>query len=58
MTEQELKELKAELKKEILNEITRNDFVKDNTATKLRKEFHQMLYNKGYTTKVIQIIMT
>ena len=48
MSEEDLKQLKAELKKEILNEITRKDFVKDNTSTILRKEFYQMLHTKGY----------
>jgi hypothetical protein len=50
MSEEDLKQLKEDLKKEILNEITRKDFVKDNTGTVLRKEFHQMLYSKGYTS--------
>lgn len=48
MSEEELKQLKAELKKEILNEITRKDFVKDNTSIVLRKEFSKMLHTKGY----------
>lgn len=49
MSEEELKQLKAELKKEILNELTRAEYVKDNTWRTIKKEFEKMFYSKGYT---------
>lgn len=58
MTEEELKQLKSDLKREILNEITREDFVKDNTSKVLREEFHKMIYSKGYTSTDIYKIWT
>lgn len=48
MTKQEIAELKSDLKREILNELTKEDYVKDNTSKKLKDEFWQMLYSKGY----------
>ena len=39
MTEDEIKKIKSELKREILNELTRKDFVKDNTWKTIKKEF-------------------
>lgn len=49
MSEEEIKQLKLELKKEILNELTREDYVKDNTWKTLKKEFEKMFYSKGYS---------
>lgn len=49
MTEEEIKKMKEELKKEILNEITRAEYVKDNTWRQLKREFEKMFYSKGYT---------
>lgn len=49
MSEEELKQLKADLKKEILNELTRAEYVKDNTWRTIKKEFEKMFYSKGYT---------
>lgn len=49
MSEEELKKLKADLKKEILNELTRAEYVKDNTWRTIKKEFEKMFYSKGYT---------
>jgi hypothetical protein len=48
MSEEELKQLKADLKKEILNELTRAEYVKDNTWRIIKKEFEKMFYSKGY----------
>lgn len=48
MTKEELKKLKEQIKHEIINEITRKDFVKDNTWRTLKKEFTQMFHSKGY----------
>lgn len=48
MTEDEIKKIKSELKREILNELTRKDFVKDNTWKTIKKEFEKMFYSKGY----------
>ncbi len=49
MSEEELRKLKEELKKEILNELTRKEYVKDNTWKTIKKEFEKMFYSKGYT---------
>lgn len=49
MSEEELKKLKEELKKEILNELTREEYVKDNTWRTVKKEFKKIFYSKGYT---------
>ena len=48
MSEDELKKLKDELKREILNELTHKEIVKDNAWMILRKEFSKMFYSKGY----------
>lgn len=63
MTEEDLKKIKEEIKKEILNEITRKDFVKDNTWLTVKKDFEKMFYSKGYTdsrerTKIFDAIST
>ena len=49
MSEEELKKLKSEIKREILNELTREEYVKDNTWRTIKKEFEKMFYSKGYT---------
>lgn len=49
MSEEELKKLKEELKREILNEMTRKELVKDNTWKTIKEEFSKMFYSKGYT---------
>lgn len=49
MTEDDLKKLKEELKREILNEMTRKELVKDNAWKTVRQEFEKMFYSKGYT---------
>ena len=49
MSEEELKKLKEELKREILNEMTRKELVKDNAWKTVKKEFEKMFYSKGYT---------
>ena len=51
MSEEELKKLKEEIKKEILNEMTRKELVKDNAWKTIRKEFEKMFYSKGYGIK-------
>ena len=48
MSEDEIKKIKSELKREILNELTRKDFVKDNTWKTIKKEFEKIFYCKGY----------
>jgi hypothetical protein len=48
MNEEELRKIKEELKHEIINELTRKDYVKDNTWKTIKKEFTQMFYSKGY----------
>ena len=48
MTEDEKSKIKAELKREILNELTRKEYVKDNTWKTIKKEFERMFYSKGY----------
>lgn len=49
MSEGELKKLKEEIKREILNEMTTKQIIKDDTWTVLKKEFKKMFYSKGYT---------
>ena len=51
MTEDDLKKLKEELKREILNEMTRKELVKDNAWKTVRQEFEKMFYSKGYTDR-------
>lgn len=51
MSEEELKKLKEELKREILNEMTSKQLIKDNTWKELKKEFEKMFYSKGYGQK-------
>ena len=48
MTEEELKKLKEEIKKEILNEMTSKQLVKDNAWKTAKQEFVKMFYSKGY----------
>ena len=48
MSEEELKKLKQEIKREILNEMTRKELVKHNAWKTIRKEFEKMFYSKGY----------
>lgn len=50
MSEEELKKLKEELKREILNEMTRKELVKDNAWKTVKQEFE-----KCFIRKVIQI---
>ena len=49
MSEEEIKKIKEELKKEILNELTRKEYVKDNMWRTVKNEFEKMFYSKGYT---------
>lgn len=49
MSEEELKKLKEQIKKEILNEMTRKELVKDNAWKTVKEEFSEMFYSKGYT---------
>ena len=49
MSEEELKKLKEELKREILNEMTRKELVKDNAWKTVKQDFIKMFYSKGYT---------
>ena len=49
MSEEELKKLKEELKREILNEMTRKELVKDNAWKTVKEEFSKIFYSKGYT---------
>lgn len=49
MTEEELKKLKDELKRELLNELTSKQVVKDNAWKTVKQEFKKMFYSKGYT---------
>lgn len=49
MSEEELKKLKEELKREILNEMTRKKLIKDNAWKTIKEEFSKMFYSKGYT---------
>lgn len=49
MSEEELKKLKEELKREILNEMTRKELVKDNAWKTAKQDFIKMFYSKGYT---------
>lgn len=49
MSEEELKKLKEELKREILNEMTKKELVKDNAWKTVKQEFEKMFYSKGYT---------
>lgn len=48
MSEEELKKLKEELKREILNEMTSKKLVKDNAWKTVKEEFEKMFYSKGY----------
>lgn len=49
MSEEDLKKLKEELKREILNEMTSRQLVKDNAWKTVKKEFEKMFFSKGYT---------
>ena len=49
MSEEELKRIKEEIKREILNEMTTKQLIKDDTWTVLKKDFRKMFYSKGYT---------
>ena len=49
MSEEELKKLKEEIKKEILNEMTRKELVKDNAWKTVKQDFIKMFYSKEYT---------
>lgn len=49
MSEEELKKFKEELKREILNEMTRKELIKDNAWKTVKEEFSKMFYSKGYT---------
>lgn len=49
MSEEELKRIKEEIKREILNEMTTKQLIKDDTWTILKKDFKKMFYSKGYT---------
>ena len=49
MSEEELKKLKEQIKKEILNEMTRKELIKDNAWKTVKEEFSKMFYSKGYT---------
>ena len=51
MSEEELKKLKQEIKREILNEMTRKELVKDNAWKTIRKEFEKMFYSKATMNK-------
>jgi len=57
MTEDEKIKIKEELKREILNELTRKEYVKDNTWKTIKQEFEKMFYSKGYKEqpKIAQI---
>lgn len=48
MSEEDLKKLKEELKRELLNEMTSKQLVKDNAWKTVKKEFEKMFYSKGY----------
>ena len=49
MSEEDLKKLKEEIKKELLNELTTKKVVQDNAWKIVKKEFKEMFYSKGYT---------
>lgn len=49
MSEEELRRIKEEIKREILNEMTTKQLIKDDTWTVLKKDFRKMFYSKGYT---------
>lgn len=49
MSEEELKKLKEEIKRELLNEITTKQVVKDNAWKDIKNEFEKMYYSKGYS---------
>ena len=51
MSEEELKIIKEEIKRELLNELTEKKVVKDDIWKKLKNEFNQMFYSKGYIDK-------
>ena len=51
MSEDELKKLKEEIKREILNEMTRKELVKDNAWKTIKQDFVKMFYSKGYTDR-------
>lgn len=56
MNNEELDRLKAELKKEILNELVSKQVVKENIWKVVREEYEPLLYDKGYSTyEVAQI---
>ena len=58
MNSEELEKLKAELKKEIINELTSKQIVKDNAWKVVKSEFEKMYYSKGYSHYEIYQIFT
>lgn len=48
MPEEDLRKLKEEIKKELLNELTTKKVVQDNAWKIVKKEFKEMFYSKGY----------
>ena len=63
MTKEELEKLKEEIKKELLNELTSKQIVKDNAWKTVKQEFSKMFYSKGYEdcreqTKIFDAIAT
>lgn len=53
MTPEELEKIKEELKKELLNELTTKQIVKDNAWKVVKSEFEKMYHSKGYNNKEI-----
>lgn len=48
MPQEEREKLKEELKREILNELTSKQLVKDNAWKTVKQDFFKMFYSKGY----------
>lgn len=58
MSLEEIEKLKSELKKELLNELTTKQIVKDNAWKVIKSEFEKMYYSKGYSTYEVHQILT
>lgn len=50
MTEEEIKELKMQIKKEIINELTKKDYVKENMWRNIKKDYEIKFKEKGFKT--------
>ena len=56
MNREEYEKLKEALKRELINELTTKQIVKDNAWKVIKSEFEKMYYSKGYSHREISQI--